>query len=221
MSEAIIKKSNTLQTLAIEYFALKPSCTCKEVSEKLNIPLRTLSAWRANPDFGEAVYKRAMVEFGLELPAVIKSAFREGKNGNVQAQRLILEHFGKLTKNNVNIIISPFEQFMETNGHAQTKEIKFEESPVIDVEDIEVNVSKENPNKKGRIKEEKARNFKQVQKEVARHKRNLKQKEWYRWKKRAKAVGIESMKGRRPTPVQRKDWENSIIRAEKKLANSE
>ena len=157
MSDKLINKTNMQQTLAIEYFALKPNVTCKEVSEKLGIPLRTLSAWRSNPDFGEAVYKRAMVEFGLELPAVIKSCFNEGKNGNVQAQRLILEHFGKLTKNNVNIIISPFEQFLENNGVGNKKstEVKFEEIPNIEPEDVQV---KTDANKKGRVKKEKIKN---------------------------------------------------------------
>ena len=214
MSSSIINKSNTLQALAIEYFALQPSSSCKEVSEKLKIPLRTLSAWRANPDFGEAVYKRAMVEFGLELPAVLQASIKEAKGGNVQAQRLVLEQFGKLVKNNVNIIISPFEQFMDnlSGNERKSKSINFEEIPNIKAEDVEI---VENPNKKGRIKEEKVKNFKQVQKEIAKKKRNLKQKEWYRWKKRAKAVGIAPMKGRRPTPIQRKEWEESIIAKEK------
>ena len=39
------------------------------------------------------------------------------------------------------------------------------------------------------------------------------------WRKRAKAVGITPLKGRRPTPNQRKEWEESIIKAEK-LANT-
>ena len=43
---------------------------------------------------------------------------------------------------------------------------------------------------------------------------NAKQKVWYMWRKRAKAVGITPLKGRRPTPNQRKEWEESIVRAE-------
>ena len=50
--------------------------------------------------------------------------------------------------------------------------------------------------------------------------RNAKQKNWYRWRVRAKAVGIEPLKGKRPTPAQRQEWENSIIKAER-LADSE
>ena len=221
MENKIINKTNLLQDIAIEYFALKPSCTVKEGSEKLKIPLRTLYQWRNDPNFGDAVWKRAVIEYSLELPAVLKSAIKEGKNGNVQAQRLVFEQFGKLVKNNVNIIISPFEQFIESNSinNKKSKEVKFEEIPDIKPEDIEV--VKKTPNKKGRIKEEKGRNFKEMQKQLAKHKRNLKQKEWYRWKKRAKAVGIASMKGRRPTPIQRKEWEESVIAKEKELGDSE
>ena len=45
--------------------------------------------------------------------------------------------------------------------------------------------------------------------------KNAQQKVWYHWRKRAKAVGISPLKGRRPTPAKRQDRENSIIEAEK------
>ena len=44
---------------------------------------------------------------------------------------------------------------------------------------------------------------------------NAKQKVWYRWRKRAEAVGVPLLEGRRPTPAQRKDWEKLIVEAEK------
>ena len=43
---------------------------------------------------------------------------------------------------------------------------------------------------------------------------NAKQKLWYKWRKRAEAVGVPLLKNRRPTPAQRKDWEKLIIAAE-------
>ena len=210
MENTSLSKNNLLQDLAIEYFALSPKITVKEVSDKLDIPLRTLVRWRSNPDFGEAVYKRAMVEYGLELPAVLHSTIAEAKNGNVQAQRLVLKQFGKLVKNNVNIIISPFEQFLQGNVEKESKEINFEEIPVIEPEDVVI----ESKDSVKTEKEERNRNFLDLQREEAKRKRNLKQKEWYRWRKRAKAVGVESLKNKRPTPLQRKNWENSIIAAE-------
>lgn len=224
MSEkALIDKNKTLKALAIEYLALQPNISVTEVSEKLGIPRRTLTHWRSNPDFGEAVYKRAMVEFGLELPAVLKAAVKEAKAGNVQAQRLVLEHSGKLVKNNVNVIISPWEMFIneKEKEDKEITEADFQEIPTdIKSEDIKL----ENANPKGRIKEEKKKldnqSFKEIQKEVSKHKRNLKQKEWYNWRKRAKAVGVEPLKSKRPTPAQRKEWEELII-AKEKLSNPE
>ena len=55
---------------------------------------------------------------------------------------------------------------------------------------------------------------KAIKKEEKRLDRNNKQKEWYEWRKRAKAVGVEPLKNRRPTPAQRKDWEAKIVKAE-------
>ena len=40
------------------------------------------------------------------------------------------------------------------------------------------------------------------------------QKKMYSRRKRAKAVGVEPLKNRRPTPAQRKDWEAKIVKAE-------
>ena len=224
MEKALVSKNKTLKALAIEYLALQPNISAVELSEKLNIPKRTLSRWRSNPDFGEAVYKRAMVEFGLELPSVLKAAVKEAKAGNVQAQRLVLEHSGKLVKNNVNVIISPWEMFINEK-EKQDKEITeadFQEIPT-EINSKDIKLEENNANPRGRIKKEKKKldnqSFKEIQKEVSKHKRNLKQKEWYNWRKRAKAVGIEPLKGRRPTPNQRKEWENKVIAAEK-LSNS-
>tara|TARA_Y100001963_G_scaffold128457_1_gene182754 strand:- start:46 stop:702 length:657 start_codon:yes stop_codon:yes gene_type:complete len=211
MENKPLAKNNLLQDLAIEYFALSPSITVKEVSDKLDIPVRTLVRWRSNPDFGEAVYKRAMVEYALELPAVLHSTITEAQNGNVQAQRLVLEQFGKLTKNNVNIIISPFEQFIQNNNDKGSKEINFEEMPIVEPQDVEIESKVEVKDEK----EERNRNFQDLQRQEAKRKRNLKQKEWYRWRKRAKSVGVEPLKNKRPTPLQRKEWENKIIAAEK------
>ena len=43
---------------------------------------------------------------------------------------------------------------------------------------------------------------------------NAKQREWYKWRKRAEKVGIPPLKGRRPTPGQRKEWQRQVIQAE-------
>ena len=213
MSKSLINKTETLKALAVEYMALQPNISKKEVCEKLDIPTRTLTEWCSDPNFGDALYKRAMVEYGLELPAVLKALTKEAKGGNVQAIRTVLEHTGKLVKNNVNVIISPWEMFLNDQlGEKKEKEVKFEE--VVEVEEEKMEVS--SSNKKGTIKKEKIKTFQEIQKEIAKVKRNEKQKEWYMWRKRAKAVNIPSLKNKRPTPIQRKEWEDSIIKAENK-----
>jgi len=220
MSKSLVNKSDTLKALAIEYMALQPNISKKEVCEKLDIPTRTLTEWCSDPNFGSALYKRAMVEYGLELPAILKALTKEAKGGNVQAIRTVLEHTGKLAKNNVNVIVSPWEMFMkdqlEGSMEEKSKEVKFEE---VIIEEV-VESAPSEKNKRGIIKKEKVKTFQQIQKEVSKAKRNLKQKQWYMWRKRAKAVGVEPMRNKRPTPIQRKEWEESIIKAEKKLSDT-
>jgi hypothetical protein len=142
---------------------------------------------------------------------------REAKSGNVQAGRLVLEHSGKLVKN-VNVTIdSPFEKFMK----------KVEVADVVDAEIIEEGMDviseeyqsislperkKESPI--ARVREEKKKIKISIKEEVKRQDYNRKQKIWYEWKKRAKAVGIEPLKAKRPTKGQRKTWEDKIVRRE-------
>ena len=65
-----------------------------------------------------------------------------------------------------------------------------------------------------RAAREKKITIKEIKKEEQRTKYNAKQKEWYRWRKRAEKVGISPLKSRRPTPAQRKEWQRSIVQAE-------
>ena len=217
-NKSLISKSDTKKAMAIEYFVLQPNMSKKEISEKLEIPIRTLVNWCSNPNFADAVWKRTLEEFSYQLPAVTKSIFNEAASGNVQAQRLAVELMGKLVKNQVNIIVSPFEQFMKeiVPNSSGVKEMRIGDIPEIQVQDVEI-IDKSK--KIDTPKQEKVRNFKEIQKEISKQKRNLKQKEWYKWRKRAEVVGVESLKSKRPTPLQRKEWENSIVEAEE-LANT-
>ena len=158
-----------------------------------------------------------MIDFGAQIPSVLNAMIREAKAGNVQAGRLVLEHSGKLVKNiNVNID-SPFEKFMR--GLEKVEVIKDED--IIDVvEEIEVDddlPDRNIENQEVRTRKEKIKTMKVLKAEERKIKRNEKQKKWYAWKKRAKAVNIEPLPNKRPTPAQRKDWEQSIIDAENLL----
>jgi len=209
MSTSIAKKKPQ-KVLAIELFALNPSMTIKEVADKVGVAERCVSKWREDGNFIDKIYERYMTEFGSQLPAVINSMVREAKHGNVQAARLVLEHSGKLVKN-VNITIdSPFEKFLKAED--------VEDAEVVEIFDDVVVAEELPPREKPKtIKEEKIVLKKVIDKELNKKNRNEKRKEWYAWNKRAKAVGIEPLKAKRPTKGQRKDWELSIIAAEESI----
>ena len=218
MSELADIKKNPAKTLAAELLALNPHLTIEKVASKVGVTERTVHLWKQDPNFVEAIYDRYMLEFGIEIPAVLNAMVREAKEGNVQAGRLVLEHSGKLVKN-VNVTIdSPFEKFLKG---VEVAEVVSDED-IIDVAAETVNddnLPKRNTEDQGkRAVREKKITIKEIKKEETRTKYNAKQKEWYKWRKRAKAVGVEPLKSRRPTPGQRKEWQKSIILAEESLS---
>jgi len=198
------------KVLAIELFALNPAITVKEVASKVGVSDICVAKWRQDPMFIDKIYERYMTEFGSQLPAVINAMVREAKHGNVQAARLVLEHSGKLVKN-VNITIdSPFEKFLKADD-IQDAEIVEIFDDVIIPEDL----PERKPSKT--VKQEKVALKSEIEKDRYDNKkktRNDMRKEWYRWKKRAEAVGIKPLSAKRPTKGQRKEWEESIVAAE-------
>ena len=202
--------------LAVELFATQPEMGVSEVALQVGVTPKTMSNWRQDPKFMDAVYERYMVEFGGELPAVLNAMIREGKSGNVQAARLVLEHSGKLVKN-INVTVqSPFEKWLK----------KVDDAEVVDGEIVEGDVSElmseipvlEEIELPERVVENQAKRTRREKQSVNKAKKkaayNLKQKEWYKWKKRAKAVGVEPLGAKRPTKGQRLAWEQEIIRRE-------
>ena len=220
MEELAEIKKNPAKTLAAELLALNPHLTIQKVADKVGVTERTINLWKQDPNFVEAIYDRYMLEFGIEIPAVLNAMVREAKEGNVQAGRLILEHSGRLVKN-INVTIdSPFEKFLKG---AQVAEVVSDED-IIDVA-AEIVVEDESLPKRNtedqnkRASREKKITMKEIKNEERRAKYNAKQKEWYIWRKRAKQAGIPPLKSRRPTPAQRKEWQNKIIQAEQTQSN--
>ena len=198
------------KVLAIELFALNPAITVKEVASKVGVSDICVAKWRQDPMFIDKIYERYMTEFGRQLPAVINAMVREAKHGNVQAARLVLEHSGKLVKN-VNITIdSPFEKFLKADDIQDAEIVEIFDDVVIP-EDL----PERKPSKT--VKQEKVALKSEIEKDRYDNKkktRNDMRKEWYRWKKRAEAVGIKPLSAKRPTKGQRKEWEESIVAAE-------
>tara|TARA_Y100001938_G_C8064720_1_gene419515 strand:+ start:121 stop:774 length:654 start_codon:yes stop_codon:yes gene_type:complete len=210
-------KKNPSKVLAVELCAFNPEMTVQQIADKVGVSKGCIENWKRSPEFIDAVYDRYMLQFGMEIPQVLESMVREAKAGNVQAGRLILEHSGKLVKN-INVTIdSPFEKFLKSVPDAEV----VEDSDIIEAaESVDVSFEDLPPrNTESQYKREK-RETAATKDLIKKAETNAKQKVWYKWRKRAKAVGVEPLKSRRPTPAQRKDWERSIVEAEK-LANSE
>ena len=211
MSNLTQLKKNPAKTLAIELLAFNPELSLQQIADKVGVSKSAIVKWKATPEFIDAVYDRYMMHFGLEVPQVLDSMVREAKAGNVQAGRLVLEHSGKLVKN-INVTIdSPFEKFLKNVPDAEI----VDDAEIIDAADV-VDVFEELPERKIENQNERTKKEKVATKDlIKKAERNAKQKNWYKWRVRAKAVGIEPLKGRRPTPAQRKNWEKSIIEAER------
>ena len=209
----LLKRPDVKQ--AIELYALQPEVTATEVANAIGVSRELIYIWRKNPNFVDAIYERYMVEFGSELPAVLQAMIREAKAGNVQAGRLILEHSGKLVKN-VNVTIdSPFEKYLK----ADKVEIEYEDAEIEDIVDSVPDIEAELPERNTesqirRTKREKKQIKKRVLSETQKKKRNAKRKEWNAWIARAKKVGMEALPARRPTPAQKQEWREEIIRRE-------
>ena len=163
-----------------------------------------------------------MVTYNEGLIKTLQAMLRESWAGNVQAGKVVIEHSGKM-QNNDGKILSPFEKWamMQIEKQEQGKEI------VINAEDAEIIEDMPNfpelpprtaDNSPLKVKDElnKLQNMPQKAKSLASH--NKTRREQYKWVKRAKAVGVEKLPGKRPTPGQKKAWQESIIKLEKKAS---
>ena len=219
-----IDKYKPQKMIALELLATNPSMNQTTIAKHLNIEPRTVRYWLSDPLFIDEVYKRYMEKAGIELPNVIAAMFEEAKMGNVQAGRLILEHFGKL-ENKLKIQIeSPFEKFMKVDSDEaefvdmddETKEILDKVSSVLDIGDIEL--PKRNPindQPKKRMQEEQKRVDKLTFKSLKKGKIKKEQNSRYLIRKRAKAVGLDLLPPGRHTKGVRDTWMAKLEELEK------
>ena len=203
----------TQRRRAAELLALNPDMSAKEVADKIQVHQATITNWRQDPNFVDLVYDIYMVEFGAEIPSVLKAMIREAKAGNVQAGRLVLEHSGKLVKN-INITVdSPFEKFLKADEiEYQDAEIQDIVDDIPDIPDV-VLPERKVENQQMRTREE----FSSIKKERKNLKRKLSRNKMYHLKERARAVGVEILPNGRPKKSVKGAWIAEIEAKEKEL----
>tara|TARA_R100000808_G_C2113853_1_gene127103 strand:- start:385 stop:1059 length:675 start_codon:yes stop_codon:yes gene_type:complete len=205
----------TQRRRAAELMALNPDMSAKEIAAKIDVHQATITNWRQDPNFVDMVYDIYMVEFGAEIPSVLKAMIREAKAGNVQAGRLVLEHSGKLVKN-INITVdSPFEKYLK----AEDAEFEYQDAEIQDiVEDIPdipdvVLPERNKENQQERTRQE----FASIKKERKNIKRKISRNKMYHLKERAKAAGVDLLPNGRPTKATKEAWIAEIEAKEKEL----
>ena len=215
-----VSKYRPNKLLAIELLSSNPGITQSQVAKQCDVSEKTVVNWMRDPNFVDVIYTRYMEVAGIELPLVIQAIIEEAKMGNVQAGRLILEHFGKL-ENRVTIQMeSNFEKFM-----------KVEDAEVVDMEDDDIlaldqisdqigtkeplptrDSSNDSPTR--REKDEKKNLEKALSSVKAKEKEKEYQKEAYKTRKRAKAVGLELLPSGRHSKGTRDNWKKELERLE-------
>lgn len=217
MANLELKAKNPAKYAAIQLFALNHSITLQQVADKVGVSKRIVRHWREDPEFHAEIYNCYMQKYDSKIPEVLDAMFEEACAGNVQAARLVLEQGGKLVKNVVNISVSPYEMFLNkvvtSDDDKDIIEAAVESNSIdIDYEEIKEQGKKREDSQKKRTRYEN----KKIKTIEDKAKYNEKQREWYKWRKRAEKAGVEPLEGRRPTPAQRKAWEEKIIKAENK-----
>jgi len=218
-----IVKFNTKQLDALELFSKNPHITYDEVAEVVDVHVRTINNWMADPNFLDAFYKRYMEVSGKELPMVIKAMIEEAKCGNVYAGRLVLEHFGKLEKKVRVTVESPFEKFLKLDNIEDAEftvpDAKEVGSIADTVSDINVNLperDKRNDNPRKRMDNEKVKLSNYTRHSMKKESVAKQQNSAYQIRKRAKKVGLDLLPPGRHSKKVRLDWLKKLEKLEEK-----
>ena len=214
--------------IAVEMLAMSPGITQKELAESLKVTAPTVRGWLNDPMFIDALYKRYMEVAGKNLPLVINAMIREAQHGNVQAGRLILEHFGKLDSRIKIQVESPFEKFIKmenvedaefvidkeiTNGAISIAE---QASSLVPDDDNLPARDFRNDNPGFRNKEEKSMLKYATQKAKNKISERAIQRKMYERRRRAKAVDLELLSAGRSSKGERDEWWKELEKLEVK-----
>tara|TARA_R100000808_G_C2069835_1_gene97825 strand:- start:150 stop:686 length:537 start_codon:yes stop_codon:yes gene_type:complete len=163
---------------------------------------------------------------GKDLPLVINAMIREAQHGNVQAGRLILEHFGKLDTRVKIQVESPFEKFMKMENvedaeFVNDKEITngaisiAEQASSLIPDDSEL-PDRDVRNNRPRFREKQEESMLKYATQKAKNKISERalQRKMYERRKRAKAVGLELLSAGRSSKGQRDEWWKKLEKME-------
>ena len=196
---------------AVELFATNPDIEAKRVAELLDVTPQIVYDFRRDPNFHLQVQDRFMAELENDIPSMVSALKREVLAGNVQATRLMFEYMNKLQKN-INITIdSPFENWMKKQEFGEVVDAEI----IVNMEEFKELPPRTANNSHLEIHKERLRVQNAPQKAKSLNSHNKTRREQYKWVKRAKAVGVEKLPGKRPTPGQKKAWQKKVIAAEK------
>ena len=199
---------------AVELFATNPDIEAKRVAELLDVTPQIVSDFRRDPNFHLQVQDRFMAELENDIPSMVSALKREVLAGNVQATRLMFEYMNKLQKN-INITIdSPFENWMKKQEFGEVVDAEI----IVNMEEFKELPPRTANNSHLEVHKERLRVQNAPQKAKSLNSHNKTRREQYKWVKRAKAVGVDKLPGKRPTPGQKKAWQESIIKLEKKAS---
>ena len=220
MSKIIKNTDKIAITAAIDIFASNPGIKYKDVSARLGISNTTMTNWMHSPVIVEKIYKRYMELAGNELPAVVQAIIEEAKLGNVNAARLVLEHFGKL-ENKIKVQVeSNFEKFMKGDDteEAEFFEVTEGQEEVLEVlSDSNIKLPERhssNDSPKARDEFEKNRLKYKINKTQKDEEEIKRQSQRYLIRKRAKAVGLDLLPPGRHTKTARDLWMKKLIQLE-------
>ena len=204
------KKLSNIQQQAVDIIALTPNASNKEIATSLGVHENTVLNWRKIAAFNDAIYERFVEVTGDRLPKVVLAMFREAEGGNVQAARLILEHYNKLDKTLHVKIHSPFEKYLGA------REIGHEElSPKEETELLAPNPINDMPSKNAKQVKKRLKKAEVVTGSVI--KERTRRNNTYHLRQRAKRVNLELLPPGRQREDKRRNWIKELERREKEM----